>query len=649
MGLSIINTNYLRTLFLLFGLMVYTATQAQHVCAVGKQKRANTVLAKTSTVSQSNLMNQYDVKFHQLDLNLERNSTLISGSVRTVAQVIAPSLDTFGFELHQNHTIDSVKSASGTLLNTVRSANFAYVILPNTISKFGLIDVTIYYHGDGYVAASAAIGSGFSTGTSTRWGAQATWSLSQPYSAYEWFPCKQALQDKVDSVFVNVTTSNDNKVGANGVLKNVISLPNNKVRYEWQSLYPTDYYLISVAVSNYVEYNTYAKLDGDSMLIQNYVYNNPQTLITFKPFFDQTADMITAFSGMFGKYPFWKEKYGHAMAPFSGGMEHQTMTSIGVIDFSIVAHELGHQWFGDHVTCQTWADIWLNEGFATYCEYLALEALNPANAPLEMSQVHFTVMQQPSGSIAFTDTTNVNRIFDSRLTYNKGGAFVHTLRFEINNDSLFFAFLKKYQQQFAFTTASTADFKNLLEQFTKRDFTQVFNQWFYGQGYPTFNVKWNQLNDTLFIQSTQTVSSTTPLFITPVEFKVTTSTGDSIVRLQQSQLVNTFVLPIKTKVTQLTVDPNNWILNSAVVTNDPNWVGLLQPQVTKTLAAYPNPVADKLYLENITSGSTVSIYNQVGQLVLEVLNAQQGIDVSSLPAGLYVVKNQSSTLKIIKQ
>ena len=266
-----------------------------------------------------------------------------------------------------------------------------------------------------------------------------------------------------------------------------------------------------------------------------------------------------------------------------------------------------------------------------------------------MSQVHFTVMQQPSGSIAFTDTTNVNRIFDSRLTYNKGGAFVHTLRFEINNDSLFFAFLKKYQQQFAFATASTADFKNLLEQFTKRDFTQVFNQWFYGQGYPTFNVKWNQLNDTLFIQSTQTVSSTTSLFITPVEFKVTTATGDSIVRLHQSQLVNTFVLPIKTKVTQLTVDPNNWILNSAVVTNDPNWVGLLQPQKPSTLSAYPNPVAHTLYLKNIPSETTIAIYNQVGQLVLEVLNAQQGIDVSSLPAGLYVVKNQSSTLKIIKQ
>jgi aminopeptidase N len=531
----------------------------------------------------------------------------------------------------------------------VHTANFAYVILPSTLSKFGLIDVTIYYHGDGHVTAGAAIGSGFSTGTSTRWGSQATWSLSQPYSAYEWFPCKQALQDKIDSVFVNVTTSSDNKVGSNGVLKNVISLPNNKVRYEWQSVYPTDYYLISVAVSNYVAYNTYAKLDGDSMLIQNYVYNNPQTLITFKPFFDQTADMITAFSGMFGKYPFWKEKYGHAMAPFSGGMEHQTMTSIGVIDFSIVAHELGHQWFGDHVTCQTWADIWLNEGFATYCEYLALEALNPSNAPLEMNQVHATVMQQPGGSIAFTDTTNVNRIFDSRLTYNKGGAFVHTLRFEMNNDSLFFALLKKYQQQFAFATASTNDFKLLLEQFTKRDFTQVFNQWFYGQGYPTFNVKWNQFNDTLFIQSTQTVSSSTPLFITPLEFKITTTSGDSVIRVQHTQLTNTYVVPLKKSATKLAVDPNNWILNGATVTKDPSWTGLFQSQLLTTLSAYPNPVANTLYLENIPLETTVTIYNQVGQLVLEVINAQRGIDVSNLPAGLYVVKNQSSTLKIIKQ
>ena len=645
----------MKKLLLIFGLMAFATTYAQeHFCATHKQKYFQKSYGKAANTQQLSLMNEYDVKFHHINLNIERNSTIISGNVRTIAQVLVNQLDTFGFELHSNHTIDSVINASGEKLTLQHQLNFAYAVLPQSLHKNSLIDVTIYYHGDAYVTAGAAIGSGFTTGSSTRWGNQATWSLSQPYSAYEWFPCKQALQDKIDSVYTYVTTSNENRVGAIGVLKNILRLTGDKALYQWQSTLAVDYYLISVAVAKYVEYNTYAHINGDSMLIQDYIYDNPATLTTLKPELDKTAPMLEGFSNLFGKYPFWKEKYGHAMAPFSGGMEHQTMTSIGIINFGIVAHELGHQWFGDHVTCKTWKDIWLNEGFATYCEYLALELLSPSEAPADMLAVHNTVMSQPDGSIWFEDTTDVSRMFSSRLTYNKAGAFVHILRYELNNDSLFFAILKLYQQQFAFGTASTSDFKTLLEQQSGKDFTQVFNQWFYGQGYPTFNVSWNQINDTLYLVSNQTTSSTTPLFITPVEFKITFAGGDTTIRIMQNLNQVWFKVPLNKAVSLVTIDPNNWIINRGTATKDVTIVGLNESNQYQTnIKIFPNPAHQHIQIIGVNPSSKVLVFDALGKVQISTTLKNNNLDISALNTGIYWVEvkdgSNQGCVKFVKQ
>ncbi len=315
------------------------------------------------------------------------------------------------------------------------------------------------------------------------------------------------------------------------------------------------------------------------------------------------------------------------------------MTSIGIINFSIVAHEIGHQWFGDHVTCKTWKDIWLNEGFATYCEYLALELLSPSEAPADMIAVHNTVMSQTDGSIWFEDTTNVSRMFSSRLTYNKAGAFVHILRYELNNDSLFFAILKMYQQQFAFGTANTADFKTLLEQQSSKDFTQVFNQWFYGQGYPTFNVSWNQLNDTLYLVSNQTVSSTTPLFITPVEYKITYAGGDTTLRIMHNQKQVWFKLPINKMVSAIAIDPNNWIINRGTAAKDLTIVGLNEQLNNQTnVQLYPNPASQQIHINGVNPSSNVIVFDALGRVQISTKLKNNNLDVSSLNSGLYWVE-----------
>lgn len=637
----------------LVGICVSGIISAQSLCSVAK---VNTV-AHTQAVPNAHvvLMNKYDAKFHHLNINVERTGKSISGNIRTLAQVKSLTLDTFGVEFYNTMIIDSAR-INGALVSPVRLQDAVNFILPSSLSQNDMIDATIYYHGNAPTVNGSAIGDGLNNGTSGSWGNQVTWSLSEPYSAYEWFPCKQQLQDKLDSSYVYVTTDSANKVGSNGLLTNVVTVGNKK-RYEWKNRHFIDYYLISIAVAKYVDYSFYAHPAGttDSILVQNYIYDNPATLTNFKPVIDQTDDLIEYFSDIFGMYPFADEKYGHAMAPFSGGMEHQTMTSLGFFDFELVAHELGHQWWGDNVTCSTWNDIFINEGFASYSEYLALQQFDPTNANPAMLQVHTSVLSQPTGSVYNPDTTDINRIFSSRLSYNKGSAILHSLRFVINDDNTFFTVLKTFQNQFRNSTASINDFKTVAETVTGLNLTQFFNQWIFGEGYPTFTVRWNQNGNTFYLRNTETVSasSITPLFITPLEYKLTRNIGDTIIKLNQNAALENYTLTIPGTVTAVTTDPNNWILNKGTVTKDVNLVGINENEsIANQIRVYPNPATNFLFVDSSVSIEDYEyvIFDITGKSILKGLFGQK-INISDLESGLYFIQitsNENDVLKFAK-
>jgi aminopeptidase N len=180
--------------------------------------------------------------------------------------------------------------------------------------------VKVFYNGTPPTAATNPLGgSGMSNATSPTWGNKVTWSLSEPFSAYEWWPCKQSLTDKADSCAVKITVPSNCKAGSNGVLENVVDLGNGSTRYEWKHRHPIDFYLISVAVSKYVDYTIYANPIGAPapIPIQNYIYDNPQCLPNFQADIDETVDFMELYWSIFGPYPFADEKYGHCMAPFS--------------------------------------------------------------------------------------------------------------------------------------------------------------------------------------------------------------------------------------------------------------------------------------------------------------------------------------------
>lgn len=630
---------------IILNLLVFQCfSQVLNVCSQSKIKNYSQAQKKNNASNfQMEQMEKYDIFFHHLDLKIERTSTDISGSVRTLATSRIMQLDTFVFQLYRSLIIDSVLGSGQQNLLFYRVDDVAYIILNQAIAKGNVIDVKIYYHGTPPDGGSAAIGDGFSNKSSPKYGNQITWSLSQPYSAYEWWPCKQSLQDKIDSVYIYITTDTSNKAASNGLLKAITPMGNGKHRYEWKTNYQIDYYLIAATVGQYNEYINYAKPKqiSDSILIQHYYYNKTQAYTDGIKDMKVTATQIELFSDLFGLYPFYKEKYGHVMAPFSGGMEHQTMTTLGYFNFELVGHELAHQWFGDHVTCATWKDIWLNEGFATYLEYLAEYYLFPASAITTMANIQ-TSAKAGNGSVYVYDTTDVNRIFSSRLSYNKGASVIHVLHYLLG-DSMFYNVCKTYQTRFAKSTANTEDFKHIVNEISGKDYGYFFNQWIYNRGFPFYNVRWNYNNGKLYVKTTQSnAQDSGNLFSIPLPYEFTLSGKDTIIYLTQNKATEYHEISLNQAVTELkSIDPDNWILCEKYISKDPLLIGLNEDMECLSIKIFPNPAHGVLKFFNPEQLKfKIVIFNLQGVLCFkqEINIEQTELDIIQLKTGIYFVE-----------
>jgi aminopeptidase N len=389
---------YTLNIFFATLLIHFSFAQELHEHACAKSKINNAILQESSHKNLSD-QDKYDLNYVKLDLSLDNLSTTISrGHATLKGTVTAFTLDIFVCELESNILVDSAK-INGITVNINRPGDELQLFSNTVLNQGEAVVADIYYHGAAPV--SGGFFGGIFNASSPSWGAKVTWTLSQPFSAHTWWPAKQVLTDKIDSSEVWLTVPNNLKAGSNGLLINEVALPGNKTRFEWKHQHMIDYYLISMAVGPYIDYSFMAALPGtsDSVLIQNYIYDNPNTLPNFLNDINLTADMLYVFSELYGLYPFRDEKYGHCMAPLSGGMEHQTMTTQGFFETGLTAHELGHQWFGDNVTCEDWGHIWVNEGFASYSEYLFYQSFSQNQANQQMTDVHNNVLSQLGGSV----------------------------------------------------------------------------------------------------------------------------------------------------------------------------------------------------------------------------------------------------------
>ncbi|HBS87865.1 MAG: hypothetical protein A2W91_10880 [Bacteroidetes bacterium GWF2_38_335] len=610
-------------------------------------------ISKKSNEPKNPLLDLYDVKFYFLDIEVTNTSKYIAGNVTIKAETTADVFDLFALQLEDVMTVDSVK-IDGNLCTYTHSGSLLSINVSPAMPSGQLFDAIIYYHG--LPESSSEFFSGVSNDQYDYTGDWVTWTLSESFHSKEWWPCKEVLTDKADSSWVFLTIDNNLKAGSNGVLTNITDMGSGKVRYEWKSGHPIAYYLISFAVAEYADYSLYAYPAGsDPVLIQNYIYNASWYLDYYQEALDESAGLIELFSDKYILYPYADEKYGHCAAPLGGGMEHQTMTTMGYFEFWIIAHEMAHMWFGDYITCATWQDIWINEGFASYSEYIALQFLKTqADADSWMLDAHDYSLGEPEGSVyvPFDLATNEGRIFSYALSYKKGAAIIHQMRFEINNDSLFFAVLKEHLNTNGNSNATGDQFKDIMNSVTGTNYDTYFDHWYYGEGFPIFDVLYYQDGfDLHFTVTESTSSSFTPFFQTHMEYLINFSDGtDTTIRVFQDESVEDYLITGITKtVTGMVVDPSDWIIDQPgdVV------AGIYENESENVFfTVSPNPATDFIklaFLDEMEREFTIT--DVTGKILYKnsSANAETHIDVSSFESGMYFISVSSGKMKLVKK
>lgn len=628
-------------------------------CASRKHIVTTTGAKTTATIPETN---DYDIKHVKFDIAMDNRSSNMSGVVTTTAKVVAATMPVYAFELDSALKIDSVK-INNVACPVLSTDSIRKVTLGTILTSGATFTASVWYHGASKPGKGNYFTEGLQVVTTSPDSFRIMYSFSDKDNASDWWPCKQNIQDKIDSVDMWVTVADTLKVGSNGLLKNITTVPGNKLRYEWKTKYPIDYYLISVAVAPYNEYSYYMHYTdgtGDSMLIQNYVYNTPGHFTpTAKAVLDSTGLIVDYFSTLFGRYPFDKEKYGHSMGPLGGGMEHQTMTTMGTGAYestTLIAHELGHQWWGNHVTYGSWRDIWLSEGFASYCEQLFMEHYKSAQESFDYRVDVMNSALDPSKSVYVDDTTSTGRIFWTATTYKKGGMVAHMLRYIAPNDNVYFTALRKYQQQYSHSYAFTSDFQNLLEQEYGTDLDSFFRQWVYGAGYPIYRANWFQDNTTKMvgIQLIQaTANPSVACFWMPVEVKLKTTAGDRIVKLEMRYNSITNFIYCDSTVTGLEIDPNSHIVRRlGLIKKDPA-VMSVNNILAKEINVAPNPTNDNWILKNVPQHATLQLTDISGKVVWSSVETDTvNIPATNLAKGNYLltitVDNKSGYKRLVK-
>ncbi|MDD5608649.1 MAG: M1 family aminopeptidase [Ignavibacterium sp.] len=585
---------------------------------------------------------KYDVKYYKLDLTINHTSQTISGNITCNAKVVQSNVTEIYYDFINSMIVDSVLF-NGNNTSFSRGTNTVVVQTNTSLNQGDDFTTVVYYHG---TPASGGFGS---FKFSSQGGYPLIWSLSEPYGAKDWWVVKDTPADKADSADIWLTVSTSLTPVSNGNLMEVVNNGNGTHTYKWHVSYPIAPYLVSLAITNYALYtNYYHYSPTDSMPITHYLY--PSSLNSNIPQLNKTPGMIEIFAERFGEYPFINEKYGHAQFGWGGGMEHQTISSMGGFGDGLIAHELAHMWYGDNITCKDWHHIWLNEGFATMGEGLIYEAWNGKAAYNSYIADEMYYAKFASGTIYVQDISSEWEIFNSYRTYSKACVVLHMLR-GIVGDSTFFNILRtySYDPSVAYGNAVTEDFQAIAENVSGLDLNYFFQQWIYGVNYPIYSVVWskNSLGGNLYdlaLKITQSSNSNPSFFTMPIQIKVNSSTGDTIITVFNNAQVQNFNITVANEPIAITVDPNNWILktiNSVVVGIEDE----MQPQTFSLEQNYPNPFNPVTKIKFTLASNeytTLKVYDIIGKEITTLVNNQMekghyeiNFDASNLPSGVY--------------
>ncbi len=535
--------------FVLLSISSYSQDNAVELCSKSKTNYFKNYLQFRDTGNQDD----FDINYYRFNLEIFPGAKKIKGIVDIRSTCKKSGLKRLDLDFTPSLTVESIKSnGSDLLFEHDFDTKVLKVFLNKIYSKDEEIEISVKYSGEpggsfhfDVIKNNALI-----------------WTKTEPYGSLDWFPCKNLPKDKADSIDMIVTVPSSLIVASNGLLTATDTLDDNKIRYSWHESYPIASYLISLAIHPYKIRTDYFKYsDTDSMPVVNYIV--PDDFDADNEKYAVVTEMLQAYSDYFGEYPFINEKYGNAQFPWSGGMEHQTLTSLLGPHLYLLAHELAHQWWGDMITCKDFHHIWLNEGFATYSEALWTEYKYGKQA------YHDKMMDKRylgEGTIYVEDiTTNPDEIFDGNLSYRKGAWVLHMLRHFVGDDR-FFKILKSYGRSAKrYGTATTEDFEFICENISGKDLDVFFDQWIYGDYHPIYLYDWSAVENegkyklTLDIEQFQTQN----LFSMPVDISIKTEDGEENFVIDNYKKLQEYSFDLDSKPIEVTLDKDDWILKEA--------------------------------------------------------------------------------------
>ena len=591
--------------------------EPKYLCS--HEKSASRWQAQNSTLNQN--QEKIDIKFYELNLDIDFNSSRLRGSV-TVNGVIGNIYPDFiELDLYDNMTVDSILQNNIPILYLHENDILKIPISDITLNDENLFSLTIFYQGTPDHCGAG----GFKFDEHQNIGH--VWTLSEAYCARSWWPCKDDPSDKADSVniIVSVPIEPAYIVASNGLLSST-TINNNKKTYFWKERYPITTYLVSLAIYPYTKWvdQYVSPISSDTMLIEHYVF--PDRYEASYPNYSLTKDMLSFFSELFGEYPFISEKYGHADFTWGGGMEHQTLSSMGSFSQNLMVHELGHSWWGNLITCKTFNDIWLNEGFARYCQALWAEHMYGREAYFDFMNNH---AYYGAGTIYVENPSSNSQIFSAGLSYNKASWVLHMLRHKVG-ETMFFDILKSYasNDSLSYNAASTSDFQKVCEDISGLDFEQFFQQWIYGEKYPKYELSWWHEGNGIYNVKIDQVQSYN-FFSMPIDLKFSGSAGpmlvDTTIVIENNNFSQLYEFSgFNFLVENVMLDPENWILKEA--TYSVNEIDNILPDRVEVEKAFPNPFNSKVKLSfyiNPQFGDThvnVNIFDLRGKIVESLID-----------------------------
>ena len=629
---------YVFLLVLLFG-FAFLPARAQ----IQPFEDNTSAIAKTESMAFSKISSRklkatgtsFNITYSRFNWEIDPAVLYIKGNVSHYFTPAQSEISILDFELSKQLQVDSVIYA-GQQINFTHSTDDILTFELGVSINLGTTDsVTIFYQG------IPPQGSGFGSFIKDEHnGVPIIWTLSEPYGAKDWWPGKNDITDKIDSTDIFVKTPQQFRVGSNGVLVSEV-LQGDYNTYHWKHRYPIACYHVAIAVTNYAQYSEFANVQGQQVEILNYVF--PEDSATIAVQSANTTEMLELFSELFTPYPFKNEKYGHAQFAWGGGMEHQTMTFMGYYTHDLRAHELAHSWFGNMITLNSWHEIWLNEGFATYCTGISYEHMYDGYYwKIWKNNTRNAIVSQPGGSVYVEDTTSVERIFDARLSYHKAAFLLHQIRWVIG-DEAFYTSVKNYlnDPMLAYRFATTQDIKAHFESVSRVDLTEYFADWYYGEGYPSYGVNVNQLQGgQVLVTINQDQSHPSVEFFempVPVAFygdgKDTTIVFENTFSGQEYFISPGFVID------SVKVDPKIWLISAGNVVS----MGINEQMTERKIMISPNPAGHFIqFALPDTKNESIEIFSSNGQVVvsqpISKLNELIEIEISNLKTGFYFLK-----------